>query len=196
MFFLEGQVQKGVINQNSTVKGRPHTIHPLLEEGSLLWHHGVGDRPVPLIRNLEADRGLDDGSRVASYSLVHNRLHPQCPVPGAWFVARVVVAAAWDSRCLDLGRPSITFTATAIPGLRRADGEGAAALAWTAAPSVVTWLLPKSGAFDSSAKFCFGLQVRKYVRTLAVKAIRGLRSHSNCRLDVLLIFAIQPFIRV
>jgi hypothetical protein len=142
-------------------------IQPLLEEASLLWHNLAGGNPVLLLRNLKADRAFE-GNQVVPFHLTHACLQPQLSVPGCRFAAESVEPVAWDTRCLDLGRPSMCFTASLVPEVKQvsvqlAEGVDPVALPWTVTmPSVVTWLLPKAPrttAFDQSTKFCFGLQV-------------------------------------
>jgi hypothetical protein len=145
-----------------------HVIQPLLEDSSVLWQDAAGGIPVLLLQNVKVDKGFE-GNQVVSFCLTHDCLQPQFPVPSGRFAAELVEPIAWDSRCLDLGRPSIYFTASLAPDVKQvsavlAEGQDPVVLPWTATtPSVVTWLLPKaasSATFDTSTKFCFGLQVR------------------------------------
>lgn len=147
--------------QNST----RHVIQPLLEETSLLWHH-AGDIPELFIQNVKASKerkwsGLE-GKEVVTFYLTHAILQPQLSVPGARFSAEFINPMAWDSRCLNLSRPSMNFTASLAPELKKLSAQmvDSGILPWTATnPSIVTWLLPNSATFDSSTKFCIGLQV-------------------------------------
>jgi hypothetical protein len=180
-FPFKGGIHRGMVRGCREQNCKRHVIQPLLEETSLLWHHAAGDSPVPFLQNVKADAGLEECQVVLFYLTLACFQPNLCEVPGGRFSAELMKPMAWDSRCLDLSRPSMNFTAGLAPELKQVSAKlaemvGPAVLPWTATtPSVVTWMLPKVtnlAIFDSSTKFCFGLQVRTQNLTIVKHSYR------------------------
>lgn len=146
-----------------------HLVQPILHAESKLWRFEDGQCPALILQNICLDlEHAHNGQKSIFFTLKYQQVSNRCLITNGTFIAHCEDLTVWDSRSLDLDRPSLCFCANLQQEVvDQAEDSAFIKLQRLTArmPSSVSWVLPKRtgkyGNFEEeSSEFCFGLQAQ------------------------------------